>query len=66
MTGSLVVPGGPTEWTRIGVVSWGAGGAERAPMASTRGCPHYIDWMLEQTARWLTCKAGYGRMERLR
>ena len=46
----LVVPGGPTGWTQIGVVRWGAGCAQPRAYGVYR-VSHYVDWILEQTAR---------------
>ena len=50
--GPLVVPGGPTEWTQIGIVSWGSRdcGKPGTYGVYTR-VSHYIDWILDQTSR---------------
>ena len=46
--GALVVPGGPTVWTQVGVVSRGR--CARAYTIFTR-VAHYIDWILDRTSR---------------
>ena len=50
--GPLVVPGGPTEWTQIGIVSWGSRdcGKPGTYGVYTR-VSHYVDWILAQTSR---------------
>ena len=49
--GPLVVPGGPTEWTQIGIVSWGSRdcGKPGTYGVYTR-VSHYIEWILDQTS----------------
>ena len=49
--GPLVVPGGPRPVGRRSALSATAAAARsREPTACTRGCPSYIDWILEQTS----------------
>ena len=50
--GALVVPGGPTRWTQIGIVSFGRRGCAR-PRAYTvyTRVSSYIDWILAETSR---------------
>ena len=47
--GPLVVPGGPTEWTQIGIVSYGAGCAQPRAYGVYTRVSYYIDWILDQT-----------------
>ena len=50
--GPLVVPGGPTEWTQIGIVSWGSSDCgEPGTYGVYTRVSHYIDWILDQTSR---------------
>ena len=49
--GALVVPGGPTRWTQIGIVSFGRGCARPRAYAVYTRVSSYIDWILEQTSR---------------
>ena len=50
--GPLVVPGGATDWTQLGIVSWGA---TECGKPGTYGVytrvSHYIDWILDRTSR---------------
>ena len=50
--GALVVPGGPTGWTQLGIVSYGMGSCGEAETYTvyTR-VSSYVDWILDQTSR---------------
>ena len=51
--GALVVPGGPTGWTQLGIVSYGKRGCGEGRETYTvyTRVSAYVDWILEQTSR---------------
>ena len=50
--GPLFVPGGATDWTQLGIVSWGSTDCgEPGTYGVYTRVSHYIGWILDQTSR---------------
>ena len=50
--GALAVPGGPTGWTQLGIVSYGkVGCGDRKWYSVYTRVSSYVDWILDQTSR---------------